>query len=176
MLTALLTLAASWLPTLAIGAGPVGLLLGLLPKLAPSWRTWLRIGAVAMAAFAIAGATVHYMKLRGAAAELAELRPKIAALGAALGCQERPPAERDLFTCLPARDRDAALARERAEQQAADALRRAQAELSAKADNLQSELDAANDVIDDAAEVDDGPLPKVMRDNWARERTRRGVK
>lgn len=175
-MTALIALVMSWLPTLAAGAAPLGLVMGFLPKLVPSWQMWLRIGSLVMGAIAVAGAVVHYMNLRADSVALHQLVPKIAALETSLGCPGRSPQERELFACIPARDRDAAAATADAVRRAAQASVLAQADLAQKAEQLQSDLNAADDAVADAADADDGPVPKVMRDNWARERAKRGMK
>lgn len=176
MIAAALALIASWLPTLAVGAGPLGILAGIVSKFAPNWRTWLRIGAIIFAVIAIAGAGAHYANLRNAAADLRELQPKIAALEESLGCPSRAEAEQSLFECIPARDRDAAQARATAARAQQEAAARAQDELQRAHDALAHDLEIANAYIDAAESADDGVLPKVMLDNWARQRARMGVK
>jgi hypothetical protein len=127
-------------------------------------------------AIAVAGATVHYMKLRSDSAALHDLQPRIASLEASLGCPARPESERDLFACIPARDRDAAEARAETIRKNDLAAAQARASLERRNSALEEVLGKANAAIEAAAAADDGPLPKVMLDYWRRERALRGVK
>jgi hypothetical protein len=176
MITAAIAFVLAWGPTLAVGAGPLAGILGLVARFKPNAKVWLIIGAVILGIVTVAGASIHYMKLKDAAADWHAVAPKIAALEAALGCPQRPDEERELFACIPARDRDAEHARAEATRKEQEASARALDALQKKHDEVTRDLDAANELIEDATAADDGPLPKVMLDNWRRERARRGVK
>jgi hypothetical protein len=180
MIELILGAAASTLPTVALGAGPLGLVTAFFARsggIPAVTSFWLKVAAATLLAIAVAGATVHYMKLRADSAALHELQPRIAGLEASLGCPDRPAAaERDLFACIPARDRDAEHARAEAirQNEGKAAIARAALERTNKA--LKAELDARDELIEDASAADDGPLPKVLLDAWRRERVKRGVK
>lgn len=152
----------------------LGLATGILAR--ATGGIWLKVAVGILVAAAVTAASVHYLGLRADSAQLAALIPRISGLESSLGCPDRPKQERDLFNCIPARDRDAAQARAEAIRKNEAAAAIARASLERQAAELQSELDAANDAIEAAAAADDGPVPKVMRDNWRRERARRGVK
>jgi hypothetical protein len=174
-LAPLLAAAGGWLTVIG---GPLAGISGLIARKLPGGTLKLVLIGVAVlaAVIAIAGFTAHYEHLKNAASDLAALQPKIAALAQDLGCDGRDENERDLFACIPARDRDAAEAK-------AAALRKQQADMALaleferrRADQNAAELADANAAIERSSAADDGPLPKVMRDNWARERARRGLK
>lgn len=176
MISAAIAFLLANLPMLAAFTGPAGMVVGLAAKFMPNAKTWLIVGAVVLGIVTVAGAAVHYMKLVDAADDWRAIQPKIAAQEQSLGCPARPAEERDLFACIPARERDAATARADTERKAAQAVADAQTLLQAKAEQLQHDLNAAEDAIADASDADDGPVPKVMRDYWTRERTQRGIK
>lgn len=173
MLGTLLGLVSDILPTLAVGAGPLGIVAAVVGR---SGGIWIKLAAAALVAVAIAGAAVHYIGLRSDAAKLAVLTPRIAGLEASLGCPARPQHERDLFACIPARDRDSERARAEAIRRNEEAAAKARRALEVRLSGTETELAAANWVIENSAPADDGPLPKVLRDHYARERAKRGVK
>jgi hypothetical protein len=174
-LAPLLAAAGGWLTVIG---GPVAGVAGLLSRRVsgPTLKLILVVVAVLAVIIAVVGFTAHYEHLKDKAADFLVLQPKIAALERDLGCDGRDENERELFTCIPARDRDAAEAK-------AAALRKLQGDMALaleferrRADQNAAELADANAAIERSSAADDGPLPKVMRDNWARERARRGLK
>jgi hypothetical protein len=174
-LAPLLASAGGWL---TIFGGPVALAAGFASRLLNGGYLKLILIAVAVlaAVIAIVGFTAHYEHLKNAAAELAELQPKIAALEHDLRCDGRDENERELFACIPARDRDIAAAKAaEIERQQLVYARELDAERK-RADENAADLEFANELINSAGAADDGPLPKVMKDNWTRERARRGLK
>lgn len=158
------------LPMLAAFTGPAGVVAGIAAKFMPNARTWLIGGAIVLGVIAVAGCAVHYMKLVDAADNWHAIEPKIAALEQGYGCPALPPEERDLFACIPARDRDVAEAQRAALQKQQETSARAQNELQKKHDQLAADLAESDRMIDAAIDADDGPLPKVVLDNWARQR------
>ena len=122
------------------------------------------------------GLTVHIQRLKQDRADLAILRASVASLQTRYHCADRPVHERDLATCLTARERDVAefqageIRRQRADAAAE------QARFDREAAELQQEQTAADRAIEAAAPGEDGPVPAVLLKAWARERAARGVK
>lgn len=170
-LTSLLT------PATAIataGSGLAALVGGLF---SPAGRVKLIVGVVGVAA-AVIGAvalSAHYEHLKSDRERLRSIEATVTSLGRHLGCPARPPHERDIAACVASRERDAADAQRAAVE---DQKRVAAAEidrLSRVNDDLQRQVDERNRAITEAPAADDGPVPKVVIDNWRRERAERGI-
>ncbi|MDQ2080462.1 hypothetical protein RA307_09745 [Xanthobacteraceae bacterium Astr-EGSB] len=163
---------------LALAGGPLGVAIAWAGGLAGN-RTVKVLAIVAGLVLVVAvtvGLTVHVQHLERDRVAYRMLAAEVDALAAAYGCPARAPAERALPACLTARERDAASAR-------ADELarqRREAAQAQAVLDRADAAADAASAAeqaaILEAAPADDGPVPRVLLDAWARKRKERGLK
>lgn len=124
----------------------------------------------------VIGASLYVAHLYNKAGDFDVLSAEVSALEVKYGCDKRPALiERKLGRCLIARDFDAEKAhREEIERQREDAAR-AQAELDARQRAVEQLLSGENEILTSAPASEDGPVPKVLRDAWARERRRLGV-
>lgn len=136
----------------------------------------IKVIAYLIATAVIAGTSLYVANLYQKAGAFDVLSAEVAALEAKYGCDKRPALiERKLGRCLIARDFDAEKAhREEVERQREDAAR-AQAELDARQRTVEQLLSGENEILTSAPASEDGPVPKVLRDAWARERKRLGV-
>jgi hypothetical protein len=124
----------------------------------------------------VTAVAVYATRLYDKAAAFDELSAEHTALEQKYGCDKRPSvAERDLAPCLIAisLDGEKAQAAELEKQRAAAA--KAQADLDHASDLTASQLFSETTMINAAPPSDDGFVPKIMRDAWARERKRQGV-
>lgn len=128
--------------------------------------------AVAVIAAALA---IWIMHLRERSAAYGVLLEQHRALEAKYGCVKRPPNERDLAACLSAREAEAARAAQAEIQRQRDEAAKAQADLDAAAAKAADDTRATDDFIDHAAVTEDGAVPKVLLDTWARARKARGA-
>lgn len=136
----------------------------------------IKIIAYLVAAAAVAGLSLYVANLYQKAGAFDVLSAEHRALAVKYGCDRRPNvAERDLPACLIARDLDAEKAhREEIERQRNEAAR-AQAKLDADKLAAERAQNRETAILKAAPAADDGPVPKVLLDAWARERKRLGV-
>lgn len=178
MLTVLAAIAAWLTPSIATAAagGGIAALLGGL--FSPSAKVkWVLAGlGVLIVAIAAVAFTVHYERLKRDSEAYKALRGTMTSLETKYGCDQRPEHERDLAACLTARERDAAdAAKARVEQLEREAAKARAAQAAAET-KLVEQSDAVRQFLRDAPADDDGPLPKVLLDLWARQRNERGIK
>lgn len=136
----------------------------------------IKIIAYLVAAAAVAGLSLYLATLYQKAGNFDLLSAEHRALEVKYGCDRRPSvAERDLPACLIARDLDAEKAhREEIERQRNEAAK-AQAKLDADKLAAERAQNQETAILKAAPAADDGPVPKVLLDAWARERKRLGV-
>ncbi len=137
--------------------------------------TRARLIGIAAVVVVAAGLTAWVMQLRTRATAYGVLQRQHIALARKYGCADRAPAERDLASCLMARDLDAARAQRAAIERQRTEAARAQAELDRLTAVAEAQARATDAFIDGAAIEVDGPVPKILRDTWARERKARGL-
>jgi hypothetical protein len=131
---------------------------------------------VLVAVALVAGASFYVAHLYQKAEAFDDLSAEHRAIEVRYGCDKRPSiAERELQSCLIARDLDAEKAHRKEIERERDAAAKAQADLDAKALAAAREQWEEENIINAAPAVDDGPVPKVLLDAWARERKRLGV-
>lgn len=120
------------------------------------------------------GITIRIEHLEQTEAAYKKLFVATSSLEAKYGCASRPVHERDLAACLTARERDieAARAAKLAEFQRTAA--QAQADLDVANAQIAAQSGSLDSFIDQAVPADDGPVPKILLDTWARERAARG--
>jgi hypothetical protein len=180
-IVALLISAGTWLhglaPLLAIGGGPIGVVIAWLGSKAKDkavkWGAII-IGLLLLVIVSVS-LTIYVKNLQFDRVKLVEITGTLSGLEAEYGCDTRAnPAERHLTACLAARDREAAQAvRDEIERQrrAAAAAQALLDQQTAQAEAVQHSMD---EFIDGQAVNGDGPVPKVLLDTWARRRQPRG--
>jgi hypothetical protein len=130
---------------------------------------------ILLAVAIVAGVSFYVAHLYQKAEAFDELSAEHHALEVRYGCDKRPSiAERELQSCLVARDLDAEKAQREEIARQRDEAAKAQAELDAKARAEDQQLRRENELLQ-AAPADDGRVPKVLLDAWSRERRRLGV-
>jgi hypothetical protein len=148
----------------------------------PSWLSWfgpigaalakvnvfLRIAAYVLAVLGLVAYGFWFSSLLATEAQYKSLNGKVLALEDSLGCLARKDqAERDLFACVPAQQRDAETEKETAVEQ------QRQAGLQASED-LSNQLAAAQAQVSDLQvwreqhKSEDGPLPQNLLDYYAK--------
>jgi hypothetical protein len=135
-----------------------------------------RLIAYLIAAALVAGASLYVAHLYHKAGLLDGLSAERRALEVKYGCDKRPSiAERSLPACLVARDLDGEKAHlAEIERQRSEATK-AQAKLDAETLATEKRAWSENAILNATSAADDGPVPKVLLDAWARERRRLGA-
>jgi hypothetical protein len=178
MLATLAAIVASVGP-LALFGGPLGLAIAWVGSTLKSGAAkWIVIGLGLLLLVGVSvGLTVYVERLKQDRAAYILLLAKTTALEKARGCDLREnAAERDLATCLTAIERDAQAARSAKLAEFNRRAAQAQADLNAANTALAVATGALDQFIDTSAQTGDGPVPKVMRDLWGRQRSERGQK
>lgn len=124
----------------------------------------------------VIGASLYVAHLYDKAGDFDVLSAEVSALEVKYGCDKRPiTAERELQACLVARELDAEKAHREEIARQRDEAAKAQEKLDK--DNAAAEKRQQSEaaILSAAPAADDGPVPKVLRDAWARERRRLGV-
>lgn len=130
---------------------------------------------VLVAAALVAGAAFYVAHLYNKAAAFDELSAEHDALEVKYGCDKRPSiAERELTACLIAHDLDAEKAQREGIERERDAAAKAQEALDQASYLASEQLHSENAIIYAAPTAEDGAVPKVLLDAWARERKRLG--
>jgi len=116
--------------------------------------------------------TVWIMHLEQRSVVAERLENREFELSVDMGCGD----EKDVLVCFSKQKAAVAEAHENALKDQQEASAREQGVLKQKISKLQADLAESDAEIDSASDKDDGPLPKVLIDAWARERARRGAK
>jgi len=163
---------------LVLAGGPIGGVIAWLGTKAASKtaKAAALIGGLLILIGTAVAVTVYWQHLERDSAAYKTLSAKTASLEEQYGCTKRPEHERDLSTCLEAREREAAEAR----QDEIDRQRKLAAEEQSRLDKAAADLDARRRAeeraIDADAAHDDGAVPKALLNSWERERSERGIK
>lgn len=124
----------------------------------------------------VAGASFYVAHLYKKAEAFDDLSAEHRALEAKYGCDKRPSvAERELQSCLIARDLDGEKAQRTEIERQRDAAAKAQAELDMQALASEREQQSEDAILSAAPATADGRVPQVLLDAWARERKRLGA-
>lgn len=136
----------------------------------------IKLIAYAVAAAIVAAAALYVAHLYNKAGDFDVLSAEVSALEVKYGCDKRPALiERKLGRCLIARDFDAEKAHREEIERQRDEAAKAQAKLDADNAAAEKQQQSENEILTLAPAADDGPVPKVLLDAWARERRRLGV-
>lgn len=163
---------------LALAGGPIGLGIAWLGSMAAN-KT-VKIIAISAGLLLLVGVsvglTIRIQHLEQDSAAYKILLADQASLEQRYGCPGRPVHERDLAACLTARERDVADATAKEIQRQRGEAAQQQARLDLENAQLEAQQREANQAIDADAVHDDGAVPKVLLNTWARERAERGIK
>lgn len=163
---------------LGAAGGPAGIVIAYLgSKLGKASVKWIVIAVgLLVAAAALTGFVVHYQHLERDRAAYEALLAEVDGVRAKYGCQqEANPADRGLAACINAKTAQAASARAATLAHQATVAAQAEADLSAQTAKVDATQRALSGFITGNAK-EDGRLPRIVLDYWARERAERGVK
>lgn len=161
----------------ALAGGPLGLAVAWLGStFANKTAKWIAIaGGLLLLVAASVGVTVYIEHLKRDREAYLDLVARYSGTAKVYGCDRRANvAEHDLITCLTARNAEAEKARADRIADLQEQAAKAQADLAVAAGKLDAANAALGTFIDQAARGGDGPVPKVLRDLWARQRKERG--
>jgi hypothetical protein len=131
---------------------------------------------IAIVAAIVTALSFYIAGLQSTADAFAALSVEHESLEARYGCDERPiVAERELAACLVARELDAEKAAAAKLAAQTKAAREASDELGKATDLNWTQLIGEYGAIQSAPKSDDGRVPKVLLDAWARQRRLMGV-
>jgi hypothetical protein len=153
----------------------MGIIPGLLTAIGLN-KTVAYLIEILLAVAIVAGASLYVAHLYQKAEAFDDLSAEHNALELKYGCDKRPSiAERELRSCLIARDLDGEKARREEIEHQRDEAAKAQAELDAQTLAAERQQWSENEILSATPAADDGRVPKVLLDAWARERRRLGV-
>jgi hypothetical protein len=165
--------AAGGIPAITAAAGgAVSLVGGGLSVFLAQYRVYFILAGLAGLVAAVAGVTLWITDLQHKAEAYAALRAEVATLTADMGCA----ADEGALVCFQRQRREIAEAHMKVLSAQADAAARERGAMQASIDKLQSDLAQTDAEIDADVDADDGPLPKILTNAWARERLKRGAK
>lgn len=163
--------AASWPAWLSIGGG-ASIVSAIVGAFFQTYRKYfIAAGLVALVVAAVS-VTVWIMHLQERAAVAQRLENREFQLAVDMKCGD----EKDVLVCFERQQKEIAEAHEDALKKQRDAAASERGALLEQLDQTQADLAAYEADVDAAPAKDDGPLPKVMTDAWARERAKRGVR
>jgi hypothetical protein len=176
-LSSLAALAAS-VGSAALAGGPIGMAVAWLGDRFASGT--VRLVAILIGALivivSIVAVTVHLHNIKRDADAYRDLSAQVASIGDRYSCGDRPAHERPLPACLAAIEAENAQARAtEIGRQRAMAIAEYQRQAAEDA-ALRAQIEAEEAAIAGASAGDDGAVPQVLLDSWARERKARGVK
>jgi len=164
--------AATWPAWGSIGGGLASIITGAVGGLWGSYRKYFIAAALIALVVASASATVWIMHLQERAQLARRLENREFELQVDMGCGD----EKDVLVCFERQQKQIAEAHAAKLKEQQDTAARERGILQEQLDQTQADLAAWEAEIDAAPAKDDGPLPKVMKDAWARERAKRGLK